>query len=166
MAHFQMSTGGSKSNEHVDHFLVDIHISGLAAARCCQLLSAMVPPFQVMGQISAFFCVFQRVMTLLPKRFLLFKIVVIYKTTGPKVRAKNACCFRSGYARYRYPLIRFMIHLRTYVLIVSHVILFSFPLPLLPPLPFSPFSLPSFLLLLPPPPRLPFPFFFPSLPIF
>ena len=25
MAHFQMSTGGSKSNEHVDHFLVDIH---------------------------------------------------------------------------------------------------------------------------------------------
>ena len=26
MAHFQMSTGGSKSNEHVDHFLVDIHI--------------------------------------------------------------------------------------------------------------------------------------------
>ena len=40
--------------------------------------------FQVMGQISAFFCVFQRVMTLLPKRFLLFKIVVIYKTTGPK----------------------------------------------------------------------------------
>ena len=28
MAHFQMSTGGSKSNEHVDHFLVDIHIQG------------------------------------------------------------------------------------------------------------------------------------------
>lgn len=27
MAHFQMSTGGSKSNEHVDHFLVDIHRS-------------------------------------------------------------------------------------------------------------------------------------------
>ena len=25
MAHFQMSTSGSKSNEHVDHFLVDIH---------------------------------------------------------------------------------------------------------------------------------------------
>ena len=26
MAHFQMSTSGSKSNEHVAHFLVDIHM--------------------------------------------------------------------------------------------------------------------------------------------
>ena len=25
MAHFLMSTGGSKSNEHVAHFLIDIH---------------------------------------------------------------------------------------------------------------------------------------------
>lgn len=37
MAHFQMSTGGSKSNEHVDHFLVDIHKIDLKASPTAML---------------------------------------------------------------------------------------------------------------------------------